>query len=149
MNRHRACNDEQLMLYYYNELIPAERQAVEIHLGECPDCQHTFAELQASLAAVPFASLRMSAAQKLRFAEEVTTRSRQGAPRSLPTWGGALVAAGILGLALMLIGPDKHELPVRPESPVRADFELVEQIQILQDIALLENLDLLQDIESL
>lgn len=149
MNHHQGCDDKQLMLYYYGELVPAERQAVEMHLGECPDCRKAFAELQASLAAVPATSLQLSTAQKLRFAEEVTARTRQIAPRRLPTWGGAVVAAGILGLVLMLVGPDNHELPVRAESPARADIELVEQLEILQEIALLENLELLKEIECL
>jgi anti-sigma factor RsiW len=149
MDHRTECSEEQLVLYHYAELPPAERLAVEKHLADCPDCRTVLAEMQSSLAALPRVELRLSAAQKLTFAERVSSRTRRSAPGMLPRWGGALIAAGVFGAAVMLISPADRNAPLLADTPARSDFELVEQLDLLQDLALLQNFELLQEIESL
>jgi len=149
MHRRTACSEEQLVLYHYAELPPPERLVVEKHLADCPDCRTALAEMQASLAVVPRTDLHLSAAQKLTFAEAVSARTQRSSLLMLPRWGGALVAAGVFGVAVMLISPGDRTAPLLVERPARNDFELVEQLDLLQEFALLQDYDLLREIESL
>lgn len=149
MKRDNGCSDEQLTLYHYGELDPTEHLQLEAHLAACPACRDALTELQASLAVVPRAGLQLNAAQRLQFAERVVARTRRGHPRGLPVWGGALVAAGIFGVSIMLVTPDDRGVPAQTDLLVRTDFELVEQFELLQDLTLLQELDLLQELESL
>lgn len=149
MHHRTECSEEQLVLYHYAELPPAERLVVEKHLAGCPDCHTALAEMQASLAAVPHAELRLSAAQKRTFAESVSSRTRRSSPGMLPRWGGALIAAGVFVAAVMLISPADRNTPLLADPPARSDFELVEQLDLLRDLALLQDFELLQEIERL
>lgn len=147
MKRDAGCSYEQLTLYHYGELAPAEHLAMERHLADCPACRAALEEVRTSLAAVPRSGLQLSAAQKLRFAEQVMARTRRRIPRSASAWG-ALVAAGVAGLTIMLTTTN-HGVLERSEIPTRTNLELVEQLELLQELTLLQDMDLLQELEKL
>lgn len=140
----KACKDEQLVLYYYDELDAADRKTLDVHLEGCPACRTALEELQISLAAVPQPELKLSFAEKLQFTEKVTGKARRRSTRFLPAWGGAL-AAGVVMVAVLWLQPAEQLAPVAPGMSTMADFEMLEQLELLQDIELLQDLELLQE----
>lgn len=147
MNQTKTCNDEQLTLYFYGELTSVQRQILDAHLQECPDCRTSLNELQASLAAVPNPELQLSPGRKTQFADQVMERTRRRRVGFPAAWGGALVA-GALVLTVVLLRPADQLVPVSPTVTALADFEVLEQLDLLQELDLLKDLDLLQEIEE-
>jgi anti-sigma factor RsiW len=143
-------SNEMLTHYHYNELDQSAWRDLESHLESCSACRSSLAELRSSLAAVPpRPDVRLSAAQKLRFAEEVTERIRRRPFRRLTTWGGALATAGVLAMAIVLVRPADQMVPSPPGTPAFADFEVLEQLDLLRDWELLQALELLEEMEEL
>ena len=147
MNRNKVCHERQLVLYHYDELAANDRKALESHLSGCSDCRALLKELQASLAAVPQPQYHLSAARKLRFAEQVLARTRRRTSRNIPVWGGAL-AVGALVVTILLLQPADQRAPIPAVTPATADFEVLEQFELLQELDLLEKFDLLQEMEQ-
>jgi hypothetical protein len=147
MNRDKQCSEEQLVLYHYDELSSAERQALDVHLNTCSHCRTSLEELQASLAAIPRPELQISKARKLQFAERVTKRAQRRPKNYRAAWGGAL-ATGALVFA-MFLQPTENVVTVTPNPSSIPDFEVIEMLDMLQDLDLLKDLDLLQEMGQL
>jgi len=141
------CSQELLTLYHYDELPVEQRQLVEQHLQDCPDCRASLAELRSSLRGIPVPKLQLEPAQKLQFSARVLRQSRRSY-RPLAAWGGALAAAGALAVAVIVLQPSR-QLPVAPTQPALADYEMLEQLDLLQDLELLQQLELLEELEQL
>lgn len=148
MSRQNNCNEEQLVLYHYDELTLPERQKVETHLQGCPDCRAELNDLQAALAIVPQMKLEFSEAEKLRFAEQVTDRVRRSPRHLRAAWGGVFATAALVA-GVMFFSPADLPQSVVPSEPAVAEFEMLEQLDLLQELDLLKELDLLQEMGQL
>lgn len=149
MTEQQRCNQELLTLYHYRELPAEQAAAVTAHLQGCAACRKALAELQQLLAQLPRPELQFSAADKQRFADRVARRARRRSGLPLPAWGGALAAAGALGLALVVMQPERPVVTPPAGGAAMADFEVIEQLDMLQELDLLQNLELLQELEQL
>lgn len=142
----QTCSQELLTLYHYDELPVEQRQVVDQHLQDCPDCRASLAELRSSLRSIPVPELQLDPAQKLQFADRVLQSRRSYRP--LAAWGGALAAAGALAVAVVVLQPSR-QLPVAPIQPALADYEMLEQLDLLQELEVLQELELLEELEQL
>ena len=145
MTHKQICNDEDLTLYHYQELTAAESQSLEQHLAECSTCRAALDELRRSLAAVPSPKLRISAAQKQQFTEQITARIGQRKRTSLPNWGTAFAVASVLGLMVLILQPGSQSVVQPPPAAALADLEVLEQFDLLKDLELLRDLELLEE----
>lgn len=147
MKKGIGCDQKSLLFYHYDELLPEEKRALDVHLQGCNACRDALREIEQSLAAIPVAELTLSAARRQQLTDKIVQRSRLRPLGLRPVWNGLVVIALLVG-AMVLMRQGGLWSPETPVAPVIADFEIVEQIEMLQALDLLENLDLLEEIES-
>lgn len=148
MKQSRPCNEEQLVLYHYNELSTDNRRELDHHLQTCGSCRSALVEIGSSLAALPRPELQLSPAQKRVFVERVNERVRRSPTYLRAAWGGVLATA-VLVAGVMLMRPADLPLTVAPHEPAMADFEMLQQLDLLRELDLLKELDLLQEMGQL
>ena len=88
--------DAQLLAYLDGELSPAEIQAAEAHLAECPACRASLAELRAlqsgltDIVPQAFESVALSAAATERIRSALAAERARGQRSGQGAWAGLL-----------------------------------------------------------
>ncbi|MCB0231767.1 MAG: zf-HC2 domain-containing protein, partial [Anaerolineae bacterium] len=88
--------DAQLLAYLDGELSPAEIQAAEAHLAECPACRASLAELRAlqsgltDIVPQAFESVALSAAATERIRSALAAERARGHRSGQGAWAGLL-----------------------------------------------------------
>lgn len=95
-HRFRCPDEHQLAAYVDQQLIGAEREGVESHLGKCDSClqQVGFLIKQAPVVTTPVP------AWLLRRAEELETAATQGKSPSVWKWAGAAAAIALVAISV-------------------------------------------------
>lgn len=151
-----ACQDIQpeLVAWLDEQLEPARRQAVQVHLAGCPDCQAELAGLRLALGIVDdLPASQPSAGFEARF-EERFERERTGWFQAVWTWlrrplPAVALGSGLAALVLVSIwvtrpvGLDAKpdELAIARHLDLFADYEAIEKLDLLQDLDVLVALD--------
>ncbi|MDH3997884.1 MAG: hypothetical protein OET90_03495 [Desulfuromonadales bacterium] len=145
--RTSACiSDENLTLLYYGE---TEQLAPEIstHLGSCYDCRQRLNLLQTTLGKLPQLEDEACGATSTRIAAAVSERLQRKQRSWRPVWGGGLVTAASLLLALLIWRPSAQIDPI--ESAGTDYLALHAELTLLEDFELLTELELLQELEGI
>ncbi len=158
--REKKHPEVELIPFLRGELTPAERERVERHLGECPRCGESAAELagllrdlKASAPEPPEIDWRRYRAElRTRLAEREERRSRWALPRLVPAAGLAAVAA--LALLLLLRPATQQDtsgegLLAFDETAIGGNLELLQNFDVVANLDLLEDLDVVQDLDGL
>lgn len=148
MTNQQPCDEKQLTLYHYKELEPEARQQVERHLEHCAACRATLEQIKYCLAEVPKNEHAVDSASRLRFTEQVMTKTSARRKSGRPVWGGALVTTGVLALVLALI-PNFQQQSVDVPNQALTELELLQQLELLQNLDMLQDLELLDELEDL
>jgi hypothetical protein len=155
-----ACKDyeEDLVLHYYGEGAPEERERIEAHLQACPSCSGFLTELRTLLpltvkADEPPQAFWDSYSRELR--QRLTTAKEKGAwwegilaflrPWRLPAL--ATVAVLILAVTLTLTRGTWHtrDLPPKEEALLEV-LPIAENLEFYTSMDFLDSLDLLEDL---
>jgi hypothetical protein len=121
--------EERVALYAGGDLAPAEAQAVQHHVAECPGCQVLLSGLRESMAVVQDAhSIPVDgahfAAVRARVMAEIEGRS---AWRWRFAWLYAMAAAAVVALGILWPRPESRmavPMPSAPAAPVVAKVKL-------------------------
>ncbi len=147
MTDQNRCDQQQLTLYYYNELANDALQQVENHLNGCRECRTTLEQLKASLATIPITKLELDSAEKHRFTEQVMAATKSSRPWRKPIWASTLAAGAAVVLAIIIMPTSQQ--PLEKHNPALAEIEVLEQLELLQDLDILQDLELLEALEDL
>ena len=140
---------ENLLLFHYGELDPVASRRVKEHLDTCSSCRDHLQQLSCLLDSIPTPELEISSAEINRFAARVAERAGAGRAwrPSLPVWGGALAAAAVLIVTLVVERPQTLP-PAGSASMQVAELEILQRLELLQDFELLQDLELLAELEG-
>jgi hypothetical protein len=120
---------EKLSAYLDDELAPAERAAVDVHLGECAAC----AQMLEELAAVDSFSRTLAAQAPEGYFDAFPGRVRERLaarrPRRLPAWTWAAAAAVLLAVVTPLTLLDQRQAPSSAEMKAQQEEPLLRQAQ--------------------
>jgi predicted anti-sigma-YlaC factor YlaD len=152
--------EEDLVLYYYQEVSEADRRRIDHHLGVCADCRKFIGDLQRLLPQMKkvdelpqsfWDSYHREIVQKLAAQEESRHWLRDlFAPLHLwmlPAFGTAAVAA--LALGLVLTKSDTNF--ITKKSPATLPVEIMadtNQLEFFKSMDMLESLDNLEGSET-
>ncbi len=116
-----ACRHEDLRLYAFGFLEPAEAAVLESHLVDCADCRKVLAELQVESVLVAF-ELSLDTGESCAEPAWTAPRSRSSLGRILPV---AVASAAVLLFVAVLLSVlwqrDVAPVPRAPEGPVAGD----------------------------
>jgi anti-sigma factor RsiW len=143
MNKNNQCDSEALVLYHYQELNNEEISRVEAHLNLCHKCRTELQTIENTLAKVPSMEIKIDTIEKQHFRARVLTKHKH---RSLkkPVWGSALVAAGALMVALIILpGTDSKQ------NQTFSDLEILDQMELLQEFELLQNFEIYEELGNI
>ncbi len=141
----------ELIGHLRDELAPAERARIEIHLAGCAECRRTAGAFQAILS-----DLRASEPPAIHWGRWMAElRGRLEAERSRQPWWrrhpAAIAVAGAAAVALIALAlPFSRALFEHPTSPDLVAFEEVSigtRLDLLQQYQVVEHLDLLEDLD--
>ncbi len=139
------CHTEDLLLYYYGELVGQRRRELAEHLDACESCSKEWQRLQRILDGMTLPTIELGSVEIQRFAARVAERAQRPGRSKFWLWGGVLTASVVLALTLMARPPGI--VPGQGTSLV-ADAAMVQDLDLLQNMELLEELDLLQGLEG-
>ena len=119
--------DAQLLAYLDGELSPAEIQAAEAHLAECPACRASLAELRAlqsgltDIVPQAFESVALSAAATERIRSALAAERARGHRSGQGAWAGLLgllrpvskAAIPLMTLMFVVLAVNVARLPVQ------------------------------------
>ncbi|MGE4580320.1 MAG: anti-sigma factor [Desulfuromonadales bacterium] len=141
------CPEEELTLYYYGELEPDERRAIEKHLEGCAACRQQLAALEPLLGALPKPVIGLGTEEKQRFSTQVMERlDRQQKRRFLPLFGGGLATAAAVLLLLLNTGSPPDLAPPAGNNGMVAELEGLPEMELLRNLDILEEFELLQEL---
>ncbi|BCA81100.1 zf-HC2 domain-containing protein [Desulfuromonas sp. AOP6] len=141
------CPEEELTLYYYGELEPADRRAIDKHLEGCAACRQQLAALESLLGALPTPVIELSTEEKQRFSAQVMEHlDRRQKRRFLPLFGGGLATAAAVLLLLLNTGSPPDLAPPADSNGLVAELEGLPEMELLRNLDILEELELLQEL---
>jgi len=159
-----ACKDfeQDLVLYYYSELLGADHSRVETHLKSCSSCRLFLQDLHTIL---PLTSTPDEPPQTFwkSYSEEIHSKLKEAETRA-SWWAGlpsifhfrpwpvpALATAFVLVLALTLTFTRDMWRPENPSSQQEAHQEILpmaENLEFFKSIEFLESIELLESLEE-
>src|SRR5262245_3709010 len=148
--------DTELVPYLRGELAPAERERVERHLGECPDCRQDTDLLRELLEHVARSVGRLPEVNWARYRAELREKlEARRAPRAWWWWRPVPMAlsasvAGILLLVAVWTGYQMTGEPFTPEqASLGSELGLLQEYQVVDQLDLLEDLDVIRNLDGL
>ena len=149
--------DTDLVPYLRGELPPAERERVERHLEECPDCRLDTELLRDLLERVARSIGRPPDVNWARYRAEL--REKLEARRARRAWWWRPVplalSASLAGLLLVVAVWSGRQLSTvadpltLDEAVLGGQLELLQQYQVVERLDLLEDLDVIRDLDGL
>jgi predicted anti-sigma-YlaC factor YlaD len=148
--------EEDLVLYYYQEVSEADKRLLDNHLGACADCRKFLGDLHRLLPQMKtvnelpelfWDNYHREMVQKLTAQEESRHRLRDLFARlqfwMLPAFGTAAVAALALGLVFTKTGTNFVAKKPRAALPIEIISD-TNQLEFFKSMDLLESLDNLE-----
>ena len=147
-----TCPQENLILFFYDELNATERLQMEGHLQGCAACRKELEQLRTFLEVLPKKQLEISRGEILSFNERVSRRLRAKPKRSFrPVVGWSLATATVAALLLITLRPpipeQKQSIPAMSLQMVN-DFNKMPETEMLLNLDLLQNMDMLLELEK-
>ena len=147
--------DSDLVPYLRGELPPGERERVERHLAECPDCQQD-TELLRELSEHVARFGRPPELNWARYRAEL--REKLEARRARRAWWWRPVpmalSASFAGVLLLVAAWTGYQMtggePFTPEeASLGSDLGLLQEYQVVEQLDLLEDLDVIGNLDGL
>jgi predicted anti-sigma-YlaC factor YlaD len=148
--------DTDLVPYLRGQLPPAERERVERHLAECPDCRQDTELLRELLEQVARSIGRPPdvtwAHYRAELREKLEARRARRAWWSLPV--PMALSASVVGVLLLLAVWTGYQMtggePFTPEQvSLGSELGLLQEYQVVEQLDLLEDLDVIRNLDGL
>jgi anti-sigma factor RsiW len=148
--------DTDLVPYLRGELPPAERERVERHLEECPDCRQDTELLRDLLEQVARSIGRPPDVNWARYRAEL--REKLEARRARRAWWWRPVpmalSASVAGVLLLVAVWTGYQMtggePFTPEeASLGSELGLLQEYQVVDQLDLLEDLDVIRNLDGL
>jgi hypothetical protein len=159
-----ACRDfeQDLVLYYYGELVGEDHGRVEAHLESCALCQHFLQDLRVIL---PLTAKPDEPPQTFWESYSREIHRKLGEVEKKGSWWGtlspfrlfrpwpvpALATAFVLIIALALAytrSPWRSEEPLPQQENLQANLPMVENLDFFESMEFVESIDLLESLEG-
>ncbi len=151
--------ETELVPYLRGDLSAPDRERVQRHLDACTGCQGAIAAYRRILGDLARTAPLPPQVHWGRYRAELRARLERGARRAWREWlrpAPLALAAGALGVLLMLAGRERLPEPVKRDPPVASEemmlgreLDLVERSTLVENLDLLEDLDVIQHLEGL
>jgi len=150
MKSTNCLSEQDLILYYYNELSPDSIPAK--HVADCPLCAERFATLSSELAHLPDMTFKPDHAAGTRMAARVNERLQARHRNWLPALAASVVATVALVITIYNWSPQNQQIQTAQlanSSVTTVNFnDDMPDIDFLEDLEVLKDLDVLRQIEG-
>lgn len=144
MSKHDCLNDQDLILYYYDDPSAGDDQ---LHLSNCSLCRHRLDALARDLRQLPTPICEPDDLVGVRMAARVAGQIQQPRKRFLlPAVGATAAAALVLMITFSGSPPPEITRVVKQQPPPKT---LIEPFEGMPDVELLEDIEVLQELELL
>ncbi len=136
--------DEDLILYYYEELSEKEMQSLGLHLKECKDCSSKWSTLKGKLDQMTFSDPELDERFWQGLAERISQKvstSRKSRTFLFPVLKPALF---LLLIIVMLFTGYRWYITQKEEQFIVENRELLENLELIENLELLEHLEELE-----
>jgi anti-sigma factor RsiW len=148
--------ETDLVPYLRGELPPAERERVERHLAECPDCRQDTELLRELIEHVARSIGQPPDVNWARYRAEL--RQKLEARRARPAWwwrpAPMALSAGVAGVLLLVAVWTGYQMtggePLTPEqASLGSELGLLQEYHVVEQLDLLEDLDVIRNLDGL
>ncbi len=142
-------NENDFVLYYYDELGLPERKAFEAHLKDCKRCASSIKKLKASLDSVNMPESELTADSSGQFRRKVYEKIEERSSRnSFILFRPGMVQTSALALLLLVtvIGGVRYYDARAERKFIMENYDLMMEIELFEDLEILEYLDEIEEV---